>query len=182
MRVLIFFTLVFFCSGCFAQSLRDSLFSGKLKVDSALLAKSKISVRKNEIDSTKKFRTDSSGKIVIDTLQKQANLEKPVISFSDNNKIWKKFIDQNTAVINKETLTSRKIKKGSYSVMIEYEIGTDGVVNIKNVTSTPNSEYLVEQIKEKIIPEVPQLAPLISNGVPRKSLKRTVIFFNKEKN
>ena len=179
MRILFFLIFFFFSSDCFAQSLKDSLFGGKLKVDSALLIRSKVNLQKTEIDSTRKSQSDSAGRTISDSLQKQNNLERPVISYQDNNKIWKKFIDQYSSVIKSETLPSKKIRKGTYSVMIEYEIGTDGVVTIKNVTSIPSNEYLVEQIKEKMMPAIPQLAPLISNGVPRKSLKRTLIVFDK---
>ena len=50
-------------SNCFAQrSLRDSLFSGKLKADSALVASSKV-VK----DSTKKTEVDQLNKTVADT-------------------------------------------------------------------------------------------------------------------
>lgn len=181
MRVLLLLTLFFSGSCGFAQSLKDSLFSGKLKVDSALLARSKVNVQKTGIDSLRKSQPDS-GRVKSDSSIKQGNPEKPAINYQDNNKIWKKYIDQYTAIINTEVLPSRKIKRGTYSVMIEYEIGTDGVVTTKNVTCTPSNEYLVQQIKEKMIPSAPRLAPLIRDGIPRKSLKRQVIVFDKEKN
>jgi hypothetical protein len=182
MRLLLFTVFFIFSAACFAQSLRDSLFSGKLKVDSALLIKSKVNVTKPAVDSTRKSVPDSIKKTGTDSLAKQDNPGKPEIKFSDNNKTWKKFIDQYTGVINTEVLTARKIKRGTYTVMLDYEIGTDGVVSTKNITCTPSNEYLVEQIKERMMPNAPQLAPLIRDGVPRKSGKRQVLVFTKEKN
>ena len=117
-RIFLIITL-FISSTCFSQkSLRDSLFSGKLKADSALVAKSKI-VR----DSTKKTEIDPiTGKTVVDSTASQAVPAKTEMKYSDNNKIWKKFVDEYTPIINTEMLTSKKIKKGGYTVTLEYEI------------------------------------------------------------
>ena len=41
-------------------------------------------------------------------------------------------------------LTTKKIKKGGYTVTLEYEIGTDGVVSTKNIICDPKSEALDE--------------------------------------
>jgi hypothetical protein len=181
MQVLLVPVFFMLSAGCFAQSLKDSLFSGKLKADSALLIKSKVNVPKTGIDSVRKNKPDSLKKQEADSLVTQHIPEKPVINFRDNNKIWKKFIDQYTGVINTEVLPTRKIKRGTYTVMLDYEIGTDGVVSAKNITCTPSNEYLVEQIKERMMPNAPLLAPLVRDGVPRKSGKRQVLVFTKEK-
>jgi len=162
----------------FSQSLRDSLFSGKLKADSALVAKSKIvkdSTKKAEIDST-------TGKVVADSAITQIVPVKTEMKYSDNNKVWKKFVDEYTPVINSEMMTSKKIKKGGYTVTLEYEIGTDGVVTTKNIICDPKSEQLTELIRERMMSNAPKLAPQIVNGVPRKSNKRQVLIFVKEKN
>jgi len=162
----------------FSQSLRDSLFSGKLKADSALVAKSKIAK-----DSTKKAEIDSTtGKVVVDSAITQIVPVKTEMKYSDNNKVWKKFVDEYTPVINSEMMTSKKIKKGGYTVTLEYEIGTDGVVTTKNIICDPKSEQLTELIRERMMSNAPKLAPQIVNGVPRKSNKRQVLIFVKEKN
>jgi hypothetical protein len=182
MRGLLLSVFFILSADCFAQSLKDSLFSGKLKVDSALLIKSKASVSKTTIDSVKKSEPNSLKRQEADSLVKQTIPEKPAISYRDNNKSWKKFIDQYTGVINTEVLPAKKIKRGTYTVMLDYEIGIDGVVSTKNITCTPSNEYLVEQIKERMMPNAPQLAPLVRDGVPRKSGKRQLLVFTKEKN
>jgi hypothetical protein len=180
MRIL----LIAICSLCstfsFSQSLRDSLFSGKLKADSALVAKSKIAEKK---DSAK--TVPAAGVKAADsdtTAVKTVPPLKPVITYADNNRIWKKFVDEQTKIIHAEVLTNRKIKKGSYAVTLEYEIGTDGAVAVKNVLCDPKNEILVDHIKERMMPAAPQLAPQIVNGAPRKSSRRQVIVFTKEKN
>ena len=170
--------VLFISSSCFAQrSLRDSLFSGKLKADSALVASSKI-VK----DSTKKTEVDQLNKTVADTSVTQSISAKPELKYSDNNKTWKKFTDEYTKIITTEMATTKKIKKGGYTVTLEYEIGTDGAVSTKNIICDPKSEALIDLINERMMANAPQLAPQIVNGVPRKSSKRQILVFVKEKN
>ena len=108
MNRLFLITVLFISSNCFAQkSLRDSLFSGKLKADSALVASSKI-VK----DSTKKTEAEQLNKSVADTSVKQSNPDKPELKYSDNNRTWKKFTDEYTKIINTEMSNTKKIKTG----------------------------------------------------------------------
>jgi hypothetical protein len=187
MRILFFFLVLFISSSCFAQkSLRDSLFSGKLKADSALVAKSKVNEEKAKEDSIKKVQIDSLKKIGADTTQitgtTSASPIKTELKYSDNNKTWKKFTDEYTKIITTEMATTKKIKKGGYTVTLEYEIGTDGVVSTKNIICDPKSEALIDLINERMMANAPQLAPQIVNGAPRKSSKRQILVFVKEKN
>ena len=178
MNRLFLLAVLFISSNCFAQkSLRDSLFSGKLKADSALVASSKI-VK----DSSKKTEIDQFNKTVSDTSVKQGSAEKPELKYSDNNRTWKKFTDEYTKIINAEMSNTKKIKKGGYTITLEYEIGTDGVVSTKNIICDPKSEALIDLINQRMMANAPQLAPQIVNGAPRKSSKRQILVFVKEKN
>ena len=178
MNRLFLLAVLFISSSCFAQrSLRDSLFSGKLKADSALVASSKV-VK----DSTKKTEVDQLNKTVANTSVTQSISAKPELKYSDNNKTWKKFTDEYTKIITTEMATTKKVKKGGYTVTLEYEIGTDGVVSTKNIICDPKSEALIDLINERMMANAPQLAPQIVNGVPRKSSKRQILVFVKEKN
>jgi len=178
MNRLILLAVLFISSSCFAQkSLRDSLFSGKLKADSALVASSKI-VK----DSSKKAEPEQLSKTVGDTSVKLGTTEKTELKYSDNNKTWKKFTDEYNKIITTEMGVTKKIKKGGYTVTLEYEIGTDGVVSTKNIICDPKSEALRNLINERMMANAPQLAPQIVNGAPRKSSKRQILVFVKEKN
>jgi len=178
MNRLILLGVLFISSSCFAQrSLRDSLFSGKLKADSALVASSKI-VK----DSSKKTEPDQLSKAIADTSIKLNDPGKTELKYSDNNKTWKKFTDEYTKIITTEMAATKKIKKGGYTVTLEYEIGTDGVVSTKNIICDPKSEGLINLINERMMANAPQLAPQIVNGAPRKSSKRQILVFVKEKN
>lgn len=182
----IFVILVLLIStNCFSQSLRDSLFSGKLKADSATVAKSGLAEQKKKEDSVKRVQIDSLKKIGADTTQlttSTVSLPKPELKYADNNRTWKKFVDEYKAIINTEMQISRKIKKGDYTVTLEYEIGTDGKVSAKNIICDPKSEGLVELIRDRMMPNAPQLAPQIVNGAPKKSSRRQILVFTKEKN
>ena len=128
---------------------------------------------------------DSLKKIGGDTTQftiKTVTATPTELKYSDNNKTWKKFVDEYTPIINTEMLTSKKIKKGGYTVTLEYEIGTDGVVSTKNIICDPKSEALIDLINQRMMANAPQLAPQIVNGAPRKSSKRQILVFVKEKN
>ena len=178
MNRLILLAVLFISSTCFAQkSLRDSLFSGKLKADSALVASSKV-VK----DSSKKTEVDQLTKTSADTSAKLNDPTKTELKYSDNNKTWKKFTDEYTKILTTEMGSIKKIKKGGYTVTLEYEIGTDGVVSTKNIICDPKSEALIDLINERMMANAPQLAPQVVNGAPRKSSKRQILVFMKEKN
>ena len=185
MNRIFFLLLLFISSNCFSQSLRDSLFSGKLKADSATVAKSRVNEQKQREDSVRRVQIDSLKKIGADTTQLTATTSatpKVELKYADNNKTWKKFVDEYRAIITSEMQISKKIKKGDYTVTLEYEIGTDGVVSTKNIICDPKSDGLVDLIKERMMTNAPQLAPQIVNGAPKKSSRRQILVFSKEKN
>jgi hypothetical protein len=185
MNRILLLLFLFVSSNCFSQSLRDSLFSGKLKADSVTIAKSGLQEQKKKEDSIRRVQIDSLKRMGADTTQITSAKTIPAkteLKYADNNKTWKKFVDEYKAVISAEMQTNRKIKKGDYTITLEYEIGTDGVVSTKNVICDPKSEGLVELIKERMMPNAPKLAPQIVNGAPKKSSRRQILVFSKDKN
>ena len=97
-----------------------------------------------------------------------------------NNRTWKAVIDELNAAVKSEVLTSNKIKDGAYSVLIDYEIKTDGQVNIVNVASDPKNSFLEQQIKERLIFAAPQLNPVMgTNGKPRNAARKQMLTFVK---
>jgi len=102
--------------------------------------------------------------------------EATVAAPKDNNKIWKAFIDSFTTIIKSEVLSSGKVKKGTYSVLINYEIKPDGQVNINDVASDPQSSFLDEQIKLRLTLDAPPLNPVLgTNGQPRTVAKKQML-------
>ena len=98
----------------------------------------------------------------------------------DNNKIWKEYIDELTGTLKTEVLSSKKIKSGTYSLLIEYEIGLDGEITVNYVSSSPENSFLEQQVKERITLTGPKMNILLSNyGKPRKAVKKYTLILSK---
>jgi hypothetical protein len=179
------------------QSLKDMLYSGKLKTDSGTV------IRKGEdlsskIDTTAKKPAAEQPKSIAVTKDSASGIsagdaaanttitvaDNPstpaAVAPKDNNTIWKEFIDTLTGSLRTEVLTSKKIKNGTYSVYIECEIGTDGQVSVNTVSSAPANSFLEQQIKDRITLTAPQMNPqLNANGQPRKVIKKQMLTLSK---
>lgn len=109
-----------------------------------------------------------------ETLAAEKNISK------DNNKIWKSFIDELTTAIKSETLTSSKLKKGNYFVLIEYKINPDGQISVTSVSVDPSNSFLEQNIKDRLTLNGPQLNPVIdANGRARTVNKKQTLNFVK---
>ena len=98
----------------------------------------------------------------------------------DNNAVWKAYIDTLTATIRSEVIPSSKVKKGSYFVLVEYDIKTDGEVFIKNVSVDPESSFLQQQVKDRLTLDAPRLNPIVdANGRARNVARKQVLNFEK---
>ena len=93
-----------------------------------------------------------------------------------NNKIWKEYTDSLVNTLKTEVLSSRKVKKETYYIMVDYEIGTDSQVSITNVTASPENTFLQDQVKERILSSPPQLAPVLDNTNKPRKVKRKYNF------
>ena len=107
-------------------------------------------------------------------------LKDPATAPKVNNKSWKEFIDELTTSLRTEVLPNKKIKEGTYAILLEYEIDVDGQVRATNVASDPSNSFLEQQIKERITLSAPKMEPLMgTNGKPRKAQKRQTITVTK---
>jgi hypothetical protein len=188
-----------------AQSLKDLLYSGKLKNDSGTTVR-KGDDLSSKIDTAKKKPVEQP-KVNLAVVPKDsvtAKTASPVPSDSatgaittgtentnapvnttatanntttnatkDNNAIWKQFIDSSISTWKTEVLPNKKVKSGTYYIFVEYEIGTDGQIGINNVSCSPESSFLQQQVKSTLTLSAPQMNPvLFSNGKPRKATKK----------
>jgi len=171
-----------------AQTLKDALFSGKLKTDSGTVIRKGDDLSSKIDTSTKKpvesekikpgtIARDSSMKglasqtdsVATPGIDKKDN----AVALKDNNKIWKEYMDSVIGTFKTELLPSKKIKNETYTVLVEYEIDIDGQVTIKNVWPSPEDSYLQQQIKERLNLTAPRLNPVLSgDGKPRKVIKK----------
>jgi hypothetical protein len=216
--ILLFAALVMGAASANAQSLKETLFSGKLKSDSGSVVR-KSDDLSTKIDSTPRkqveqpklappMKVDAKGNLVpgegtsetvastpgstptsapatTTTIVTNADgttttTTVPVTDAApvdnkprDNNAIWKTYIDELTTTLRTEVMTSSKVKKGNYSVLIDYNIETDGAITVNSVSSVPKSDYIEEQIKQRMTLGSPAMTPLLgTNGKPRKAANR----------
>lgn len=197
MKAIVLFALSLLAISANSQSLKEALFGGKLKADTGTVLKKGDSL---------KIKENLAQKIIADSIKKETvaiekqnaiaagldttrfnNPDAPAETVAvekvipkDNNKAWKTFIDEFSSTIKSEVLTSGKVKNGAYSVLIDYEIGPDGQININSVSSDPSSSFLEQQIKERLTLTAPQLNPVIgTNGKPRTVSKKQLLSFVK---
>ena len=193
------FIVVAFTVSANAQSLKDALYSGKLKTDSGTVIKKgddlstkidtarkkSVEQEKNKLNlvvtdpSIKKITTTNTTgattatNTVDTTLLAAAGTMDNTTAPKDNNKIWKEFSDAVISTLKTEVMNSKKIKKGDYFIMVDYAIELDGKVTINNVYPTPENKFIEVQVKERFSIDTPKLNPVLaSNGKPRKVIKR----------
>ena len=180
-----------------AQSLKELLYSGKLKNDSNTV------IRRTDDLSTKIDTTDRSKPapekptvavvpattLINDSNAKAETVQDPsapvqqtvidsstVVAAVDSiavapaaapvktaAKIWKEYSDSLTVSLKQDVLGNKKIKKDTYYFTVDYELDTNGQVNVTGVTSSPSSDLLTSAILQRLQDSPPQLAP-----VPRK--------------
>ena len=73
-----------------------------------------------------------------------------------------------------------KVKSGSYSALVNYEIGVDGQITVISVETDPRNQYLEQQITERITLTAPRMTPLMAaNGKPRVAKQKQIIALKK---
>ena len=98
-----------------------------------------------------------------------------------NNAVLKEYMDSVASALKTEALASKKVKKGSYFVLVTYTIDTTGQVAFGDVTLSPENEYLLQQVKAQLGNDAPRLSPVLNSaGAPRKVIKRYNFTLNKE--
>ena len=167
-----------------SQSLKDSLFKGKLKnplaaqaaaqKDSLKAEAAKDSATAATTAATTGTTTTTSGTTPADSSQAT---EAPVMDntmpdslnklYYAKQKAWKRFIDQQTMIISSQADESRKVKTGEYYVEFDYTIGINGRVKASNITCSPKNDFIIETVTD-ILSRPPVLAPPIyGDGKPR---------------
>lgn len=177
------------------QSLKDLLYSGKLKSDSnSVVRRSDDLSTRIDTATQKPVQTELPKNVLVsaDTALRKAapvamdatvaeettdvaaaagiNAKEPTAApAKSNTKIWKEYTDSLVSALKNEVLPSKKIKKETYYLMVEYEIETNGAVNVLNVVSTPENSFLQDAVKSQMTVSPPQLQPAMdSSNKPRK--------------
>lgn len=187
-----------------AQSLKEALYGGKLKMDSnAVLRKTddikaridtaqkkpaepvKAAVATASADSVKgtaPVNTTAVTSTVPETVMVDtatvaaATAPATAIPAKSNTKLWKEYTDSLATVLKAEVLNNKKIKKETYYITLGYELDVDGKVTFTNVAATPANNMIEDGVKQRMDINPLQLAPMLdSNGQPRK-VKRSYNF------
>lgn len=173
---------VLISSSLMSQSLKDSLFKGKLKnplaaqaavqKDSLKAEAAKDSVAAATVAAT----TTTSGTTPADPAAPVTEAMKPEDNtmpdslnklYYAKQKAWKRFIDQQTMIISSQADESRKVKTGEYYIEFDYTIGINGRVKASNITVSPKNDFIIETLTD-ILSRPPVLAPPIyGDGKPR---------------
>ncbi|HEV7332989.1 MAG TPA: hypothetical protein VGN63_18275 [Flavisolibacter sp.] len=91
----------------------------------------------------------------------------------DNNALLKAYMNGIITTLKSEVLSSKKVKDGSYYVLVSYAIETDGQLNITDVFVSPENDFMQKQIKERLALDTPKLNPVLSSsGKARKVNKK----------
>ena len=178
------------------KTLKEALYGGKLKTDSGTVIR-KSDDLSTKIDTTTKkpveqnktkpvtttpdvalpgitAETDSASTTAVD-------VKNNAVATKDNNKLWKEYVDSIVTTLKAEALSSKKIKKGTYFVVVEYEIAIDGQTAITNVWPSPENEFIQQQVKDRINLTAPRLNPVLAgNGQPRKVIRKYTFTLTKE--
>jgi hypothetical protein len=207
MKKAVLFLLLAYSFSAKAQTLKELLYSGKLKKDSGVVIRSTDDL-KSKIDTATKKAEPEKATIAAttgDSATKTANtMIDPVtgsVEARDSatvaanpvnatpvapppakspNKVWKEYTDSLISSM-KDVLSSKKVKKETYFFTVNYEIDTDGSVNVTNVTAAPENDYLQEQVKQHLLLSPPQLTPVLdSTNKPHKVKRRYNFTITKE--
>lgn len=208
MKKAVLFLLLAYSFSAKAQTLKELLYSGKLKKDSGIVIRSTDDL-KSKIDTTTKKAEPERATIAAttgDSATKAANATiDPVtgsVAAKDSvaaatdavnatpvapppakspNKVWKEYTDSLISSMKTDVLSSKKVKKETYFLTVNYEIDTDGSVSVTNVTASPENDYLLEQVKQRLLLSPPQLNPILdSTNKPHKVKRRYNFTITKE--
>jgi hypothetical protein len=179
------------------QSLKDLLFSGKLKSDSNTVVKrtddlsTKIDTTQKKAEpekpkataqpaeATKKGETTETAAATANNNEATATTDAPKETSAparSNTRIWKDYTDSLVNTLKTEVLSNKKIKKDTYYVTVDYEADAEGQVTVTNVTVLPANPYLQDQLKQRLTLTPPQLAPTFDSANKARKVKRKYNF------
>lgn len=183
-----------------AQSLKDLLYSGKLKKDSNTVIRKGDDLSAKIDTSTKKPVEAEKPKATTpgDSQARQTNpssVSTPgnvdavapastapetgvntAVPAKNNNQLLKEYMDSLVSTLKTDVLPSNKVKKETYYLYVDYEIETDGTVSVTNVVSSPENDFLQQQVKDRILLDAPKLAPVLDSANKPRKVKRKYNF------
>ena len=189
-----------------AQTLKELLYSGKLKKDSSAVIRktddlsTKIdTVQKKEpltqAVTKKESAVDSAVNVVTPKTNSVTEEVKETVEEADVNES----VEEEAVVVEKaapvksntklwkeytdsltsslkEFLSSKKIKKDTYFFLVEYEIDENAQVSVTRVTLNPENELLLNTVRERILTSPPVLNVALDSAGQPRKVKRRQSF------
>ncbi|MGQ0738192.1 MAG: hypothetical protein ACT4OJ_03955 [Bacteroidota bacterium] len=143
MKFLVIYLTFVVSNSAFSQTLKDSLFGGKLKIDT----NKTISIKK---DSVKIGETGSGPFSEIDA------------SFPQGQDAWMEYLTSKLSTIADSAL-KYKVPKGTYLILTRFIINKDGSLLVQELKCNPSNEYIEERCKAIFI-DAPKWSPAYQNG------------------
>lgn len=194
MKKAILLLLIFTSAFAHAQSLKDALFSGKLKNEAGTVIR-KGDDLSTKLDSNKRAKPDSvqmaatgkdSASSLVKSTEPQLNVKATAANeqaiatdatvatedtpktvapaVKDNTALWNEFMDGFVKTLETDVLPLKKIKPDKYYISLFYAIEKDGTTSITDVLVSPDSKELQDQIKRRLTLETPTLDPVTSSS------------------
>jgi hypothetical protein len=198
-----------------AQSLKDLLYSGKLRNDSNTVVRKTDDLKSKTDNTDRKAAAERAASQTVvavipgDSL-KRANLPAdsnaavaegktvapaetarvndtsattpaepvaPPAPVKTNSKIWKEYTESLVTTLKAEVLSNKKLKKETYYVLADYEIGADGKADLVNLTVSPDNAFLLDQVKQRLADNPPAFTPVMDSNNQPKKVKRKFNFY-----
>lgn len=133
-------------------------------------------------DSAAVSTTDQKDNMATDaTAPKASGASAATAVPKSNTVLLKAYMDSVVSSLKTEALSSKKIKRGDYYVLVSYTIDTTGQVSFGDVFLSPENSLLQQQIKDRLAADGPHLSPVLSgSGAPRKVNKKYNFTLSKE--
>jgi len=200
MKQLILAALVLVSANVKAQTLKELLYSGKLKKDSSgvirrtddLSTKIDTSTKKEPevvavpVPATTATTTVTAAQATGDSTATAVDPAvvtepaTPAVSTSavlkNNTRLWKEYTDSLQMAMKAEVLPNKKIKKGTYYLIADYDVDTEGNVTITNLTASPDNAFLAATVKQWMETYPPKLNPITDSNNKAKKVKRKLNF------
>ena len=163
----------------FSQSLLDSLFSGKMKVDSAKVFKKNPEIKKDtaaaRISLSNVAVKKEASKTEVDSII-LISVDTSNVALENAKMNWRKWVEMNTPV---PFPGEYKMSRGLHKIMVEFKVGPDGTVELEKIICEPGLESWCKDL-EKHMKHPPKQIPN-HNGIRYiKTIKKQPISFISE--
>lgn len=145
MKFLFVYLILFSSTSVYSQTLKDSLFSGKLKVDTGKV----ISLKKQEKSTNPVFEIEAN--------------------FSEGEEAWIEYLTSSLSDIA-DAARKNRVPRGTYNIIVRFLVNSNGYLSVDSLKCTPLNVYIEDQCREMFI-NSRKWNPASQNGKYIKAMK-----------